>query len=139
MESALISTNDSASARMYNAGTVTGRHCSRQNKLDQRTLGLRRCKKFNALPTVVIYYTVDALPHSSPEVPAQFPILCMHLMRSNGLPPVGQLPADICYDCFHACMAAVMIKVGLQLESVVWLWLALGLVLQLGLVSGLGL
>ena len=36
-------------------------------------------------------------------------------------------------------MAAVMIKVGLQLESVVWLWLALGLVLQLGLVSGLGL
>ena len=32
----------------------------------------------------------------------------------------------------------VRIKVGLlELESVVWLWLALGLVLRLGLVSGL--
>ena len=27
---------------------------------------------------------METLPHSSSEVPAQFPILCVHLMSSNG-------------------------------------------------------
>ena len=28
------------------------------------------------------------------------------------LPPIGQPPEENCYDCFYACKAAVMIKVG---------------------------
>ena len=54
-----------------------------------------------------------------------------------GLPPVGQPPEDNCYNCFYACKAAVRIKVGLELESIVGLGLAFGLDLRLGLVSGL--
>ena len=55
-----------------------------------------------------------------------------------GLPPIGQPPAENCYDCFYACAAAVMIKVGLGLESgVLWLGLVSGLVLRSGSVSGL--
>ena len=46
-----------------------------------------------------------------------------------GLPPVGQPPEDNCCACLNAGKAAVMIKVGLGLESVVWL--GFGLVLQL--------
>ena len=37
-----------------------------------------------------------------------------------GLPPVGQPPEDNCCACLNAGKAAVMIKVGLGLESVVW-------------------
>ena len=44
-----------------------------------------------------------------------------------GLPPLGQPPEENYYDCFYACKAAVMIKVGLGLESVVWLGLAFGI------------
>ena len=51
-----------------------------------------------------------------------------------GLPPITQLPADTCYGCFYA---AVRIKVGLGLESVVGLSLLFGLISRLGLVSGL--
>ena len=54
-----------------------------------------------------------------------------------GLPPIGQLPEENSYDSFYACKAPVMIKVVLGLESVVWSGLVFGLVLQLGLVSGL--
>ena len=56
-----------------------------------------------------------------------------------GLPPVGQPPEENCYDCFYACRpnAAVIIKVGLGLESVVWLVFGFWLDLQLELVSGL--
>ena len=55
-----------------------------------------------------------------------------------GFPPVGQPPKENCYDCHYACKAAVRIKVGIGLESVVpGLGLAFGLVLWLGLVSGL--
>ena len=50
-----------------------------------------------------------------------------------GLPPMGQPPEEFFYDCFYAC--TVMIKVGLGLESVVWLGLGFWLVLQLELVS----
>ena len=35
-------------------------------------------------PTLIFIYEVDTLPHSSPELPAQVPMLCMYLMRSNG-------------------------------------------------------
>ena len=34
-----------------------------------------------------------------------------------GLPPIGQPPEEYCYDCFYACKAAVMIKVGAKLGS----------------------
>ena len=54
-----------------------------------------------------------------------------------GLPPIGQPSEENCYDCFYACKAAVMIKVGLGIESVVWLGLGFWLVLKLELVSGL--
>ena len=43
-----------------------------------------------------------------------------------GLPPIGQPPEENCYDCFYVCKAAVMIKVGLGLESGVWLGLVFG-------------
>ena len=42
-----------------------------------------------------------------------------------GLPPIGQPSKENCYDCFYECRAAVMIKVVLGLESVVWLGLVL--------------
>ena len=41
-------------------------------------------------------------PHRSPEVPAQFPILCMYLMGANYLPPIAQPPEENCYDYLYA-------------------------------------
>ena len=41
-------------------------------------------RKIIALPLDSLFlYEVYAVPHSSPEVSAQFPILCMYLMGSN--------------------------------------------------------
>ena len=53
------------------------------------------------------------------------------------LPPIGQPSEEKFYDCFYACKATVRITMGFGLESVGGLDLAFGLVLWLGLVSGL--
>ena len=77
-----------------------------------------------------------AVPHSSPEVSAQFPILCMYLMVSNWSSAYRSASRG-------KLLLLLLCIVRLQLEdqgglgSVVGLGLASGLVLRLGLVSGL--
>ena len=53
------------------------------------------------------------------------------------LPPIGQPPEENGYGYFHASKAAIRIKMGLGLWSVLGLGLGFPLVLRLGLVSGL--
>ena len=49
------------------------------------------------------------LPHSSPEVPAHFPIglLCIYVMGQMGLPPIYQPSEENVYDYVYARKAAV--------------------------------
>ena len=79
-----------------------------------------------------------AVPHSSPEVSAQFPILCMYLMGSNWSSAYRSASRG-------KLLLLLLCIVRLQLGSMwvrvrvsrKWLGLACGLVLRLGLVPGL--
>ena len=80
-----------------------------------------------------------AVPHSSPEVSAQFPIRCMYLMGSNWSSACRSASRGI-FLLLLLCIVRLQLgssQGGLGLGSVVGLGLACGLVLRLGLVSGL--
>ena len=75
---------------------------------------------------------VFMLPHSSPEFPVQFPLLCIYLVWPNRDSAHWSASRGKCLnDYFDSSKTAVSIKVGL------WAVLGLGLVLRLWLVSGL--
>ena len=82
--------------------------------VNHNSVTVSACVSSQQCCSVHYLYEVFVVPHSSPEVPAQFPILCIHVF--NGVKLVFRLslslPRKIVMITFVHCKGVVRIKVG---------------------------